>query len=193
LRRRKWTGAGRSLACRVCGIGLRRKGNQSALVAWCSWQRHTSKASAHGGRVLAGAAEGLDLEGSALDFTYIELGVGAALRGALLGAAGHALGVLGHRVLGGEVGVDAGEELWGRVVLAETGHVVGDGGVCVGQVRVEWLLGLDLAVILGGVVGTVVGVVEACGRGGELAEAAYSHAAGAECNAWYRHDCGCVG
>lgn len=156
------------------------------------WQRHTSKASAHGGRVLAGAADGLDLEGSALDFTYIELGVDAALRCALLGAAGHALGVLGHRVLGVEVGVGPGEQLWRRAVLADAGHFIGDGRVCVCEVRVEWLLVLDLAVFFGRVVGAVVGIIEASGGGGELAEAAHSHAAGTESNAWSRHVWGCM-
>lgn len=144
---------------------------------WCERRRHTSKASAHGGCVFAGAADGLDLEGSAFDFTYIELGVDAAVRTALLGAASHALGVLGHGVLGEEVGVGSGEQLGGRVVLAEAGHVVGDGRVGVGEVRVQRLLLLDLAVLLSGVIGTVVGVVEACGGSGELAEAAHSHAA----------------
>lgn len=156
------------------------------------WQRHTSKASAHGGRVLAGAADGLDLEGSALDFTYIELGIDAALRGALLGAAGHALGVLGHRVLGSEVGIGPGEKLWRRAVLADAGHLVGNGRVCVCEVRVQRLLLLNLAVFFGRVIGTVVGIIEASGGGGKLAEAAHSHAAGTESDAWGRHDCVCV-
>jgi hypothetical protein len=39
----------------------------------------------------------------------------------------------------------------------------------------------------------VVGVIKASGGGGELAEAAYGHAAGTESNAWGRHDVVCVG
>jgi hypothetical protein len=39
----------------------------------------------------------------------------------------------------------------------------------------------------------VVGVIEASGGGGELAEATHSHAASTESNAWCRHDCVCVG
>jgi hypothetical protein len=140
-------------------------------------ERHTGKAGAHGGSVFAGADDGLDPEGSALDFTYIELGVDAAVRAALLGAASHALGVLWDRVFGSEVWVDAGDHLGRRVVLAQAGHLVGDGRVCVGEVRVQRLLHLDLAVLLGRVVGAVVGVIEASGRSGELAEVARDHAA----------------
>jgi hypothetical protein len=44
-------------------------------------------------------------------------------------------------------------------------------------VRVQRLLHLDLAVLLGRVVGAVVGVIEASGRSGELAEVARDHAA----------------
>jgi hypothetical protein len=157
----------------------------------------TSKASTHGAGVFAGAAQGLDFESAAFDFTYIELGVGAGVGRALLGAAGHALSVLGHGVFGSEVWVDGGEELRGWVVFAEGGHFVGDGGVCVGEVWVEGLFHLDPAVFLGGVIDEFVGgiavVVEASGGGGEMAGAAHGHAAGAEDDAWCRHGCGCVG
>lgn len=166
--------------------------DQSALGFWESRRRRTEEAGAGGGGVFAGATDGLDLEGAALDFTYFQLGVGAAVWAWLLAAARHALRVLGDRVLGHEVGVDAREHLGGRVVLAQAGHVVGDGRVGVGEVRVEGFLGLRFAVLLGRVVGAVVCVVEATGGGGEGAEAAHCHAAGAEGEAWYGHDYGWV-
>jgi hypothetical protein len=38
----------------------------------------------------------------------------------------------------------------------------------------------------------VVGIIETSGGGGELAEAAHSHAAGTESNAWSRHGWVCI-
>lgn len=57
-----------------------------------------------------------------------------------MGAARHLLGVGRGGVLGCEVWVDAGDELGWWAIFADAGELVGDGGVCVGEMRIERLL-----------------------------------------------------
>lgn len=116
----------------------------------------TQQAGAHRVGVLAGAAQGLDAEGAALDLTYLELRVGALLGLGRLRAARHLLRVLRLRVLGYEAWVDVGDELGRRAVGAKVGHLVCDRRGGVGHVRVERLARLEAAVLLRRVVCSLV-------------------------------------
>ena len=151
----------------------------------------TQQTGAHGVGVLACAAQGLDFEGAAFDFTYLEFRVRAFLGFGRLCAACHLLGVLRFGILGHEVGVNVGDELGRRRVSAEVGHLVGDGGGGVGHVRDERLLRLEFAVLLGRVVCPLVergevGLLPGCGGGEGSTTCSSREDAGSHCQ-----PCGC--
>jgi hypothetical protein len=90
----------------------------------------------------------------------------------VLCATSHALRVLRDRILGCEATVDVGEQLWRWRVVANRGHLICNGRSRVGQVGVERLLDLELAILFRGVVGALVEVLKLVRAGGRDAEGA---------------------